>query len=687
ESKPQSITVELEKPVKVGEVGLAFGKGSERNYIFSVEVSEDNKNFTTVIEKTQSVKTNDLTSYRVNPVYGKYVRLTVYGRTDVSSGWIQVSEISVSNRDGDSGAGGVIVSRRMNLPSDGGDYRIDFDMSVSGDSNYSGITIGSGDITGGSDLVNRSAVQLRLQNSGSRIKVKYLRSNHFNEGSIREFMGTEFAKNMHFSLEISPSSRTSRITVSDSGKTETKELRFAFSNDEKTVSTVWDEAPSYIIFNSGAGAKCDIDITNLRITDLNNAVDFEDKAVNGIVRLEATRLKTDPTTNGEYFGRYVYHEGKADSKLGVKADVNPEQTRFVEREGLFGKGGVSLEAASMPGYFITDTVDGLVLSAFEDTADFRSRVTFIKEEKPNAGYYTGETVGYSSMRNRAALLNDNNTDYKIGTVSLSENSTAQKTTFYLRNEVESYVSDSFKGDTLDPQWHTNVPWGVNNPTNVSSASALIDYRNIIVKDGHVLLNATEIKANEWPKDTNGETGKSYNGSYGKSWEKFKGRTATISINTKVYNRQCLIEGSFKQPESPIGFWNSFWLTGRDSWPPEIDVFEFLSSTFGHTNWNSNIHGEGNKGNLFGKQTSSTDLTDGFHTFTMDWGYDYMKLYLDGKLFQRTQNNATLDFQKNMYLILACGLGGWEAEPDETMIWNDGMRIDWIRSYQYEEYEE
>ena len=28
------------------------------------------------------------------------------------------------------------------------------------------------------------------------------------------------------------------------------------------------------------------------------------------------------------------------------------------------------------------------------------------------------------------------------------------------------------------------------------------------------------------------------------------------------------------------------------------------------------------------------------------------------------------------------IGGWEAEPDSTMIWDDGMRVKWIRSFQY-----
>ncbi len=46
------------------------------------------------------------------------------------------------------------------------------------------------------------------------------------------------------------------------------------------------------------------------------------------------------------------------------------------------------------------------------------------------------------------------------------------------------------------------------------------------------------------------------------------------------------------------------------------------------------------------------------------------------------NNDTIDFQKNMRLIINTGVGGWEAEPDNSMVWDDGLRAKWVRSFQY-----
>ena len=68
---------------------------------------------------------------------------------------------------------------------------------------------------------------------------------------------------------------------------------------------------------------------------------------------------------------------------------------------------------------------------------------------------------------------------------------------------------------------------------------------------------------------------------------------------------------------------------------------------------------------------------------MDWGYDYIKFYLNGSLYASTQGSDTsLAFQKNMRLILNTGIGGWENEPDSTMVWDDGLRCQYIRSFQY-----
>ena len=701
---PATLVVDLGEEKSVGAVGLVFGNGSSRTYTYSVSASNDNSSYTEVIAKTTAKSTDDLQIAYFDAVSARYVKFTFYARTDSSNnGWIRVGEVKAY--DGDiEGAGGILAQKSLDLPNDRGDYAISFDINVPSTIDgsetsafYSGISLTDGIITGGGDLDNYSAVQLKLDNNNGKLAVKRITSNYFNEIGPVDLFENTFNKDekVHFELVVSPTDRTCFVTVSDSEVSETQLVHFNYADSELTRNSSWTwlEANT-LVFNTGAGAK-----TQMTITDINlRSVEREDNTltgvdpVNGIVRLEATRLDTYPTTSGDYYGRYVYHNG-ADNMLAVHADINPAKTRFVERRGLIGT-GVSFESVLNPGYFVVcEMGDGYYLEKLENTGSFYAKATFYKEEAENVGYYTGSTYTYRAYLQGAnsnadamedKYLYDTTSDYITGDVKPWKMWTAAQATFYLRSEGTAYASDNFYGNSIGSQWWTNYPWKSNNPTNDSyNYSALITKNNVIVENGELLLKATEIASNAWPTDTSGETGKQYNGDFGRTdWVKWKGYVGVVSIQDKVYNKQCYLEGSFKQPESPIGYWNAFWLTGRDSWPPEIDIFETLSSVYGHYAWHTAIHGEGDTNNLFGKQTSSINVATDYHTFALDWGYDYVKFYVDGTLFQRGHNHDTIDFQKNLRLILNTGIGGWESEPDDTMVWNDGLRCQWIRTFQY-----
>ncbi len=608
-------------------------------------------------------------------------------------------------RDGTDGAGGVMAQKELTLPADKGDYEITFELEVPSTiagsetgTSYSGISLTDGVITGAADLDHYSALQLRFDNAGSgKIAIKRIMSNYFNEqGPVALFENT-FNKDdkLKFSLLVSPENRTCYVTVSDSNVTETQLVYFNYADAELTRNSSWTWLEANTLsFNTGVGAKTQMTVTNINLRDVGRTPASLGgiEPVNGIVRLEATRLSSYPTSSGDYYGRYVYHNG-ADGVISVRADRNPAITRFVERRGLIGT-GVSFEAVTMPGYFIVAEMgDAFYLKKLENNGSFYARATFYKEDAENVGYYTGNTYTYrtylkSYNSGKTAMedkyLYDTTSDYKTGDAKPWKMWAKANATFYLRSEVTAHASDNFYGNSISSQWWTNYPWKANNPTNDSyNFTALISKNNVIVENGELFLKATKIGSGDWQKDLSGETGKYYSGDFGKNgWYKWAGYVGVVSIQNKVYNRQCYLEGSFKQPDSPIGYWNAFWLTGRDSWPPEIDIFETLSKTYGHNAWHTAIHGEGDTNNLFGKQTSSINVATGYHTFALDWGYDYVKFYVDGNLFQRGHNHATINFQKNMRLILNTGVGGWETEPDDTMVWNDGLRCKYIRSFQY-----
>lgn len=705
DAAPATLVADLGSIQNVSSVGIGFDMGATRTYTYSVAVSTNNSSYKTVVEKTTAKSTNDIQKAYFAATEARYVKYTFYQRVDSSNnGWVRVSEIEAyGGVTLPEGAGGVLAQKELILPDNNGDYEITFNLEVpsaiDGESTsafYSGISLMDGITTGGADLDNHAAIQLRLDNSGDKIAVKQMVSNYFNEGSPANLFENTFNKDekLSFLMLVSPADRSCFVTISDSNVTETQVVHFSYSDSELTRNRAWQyTAPAAIAFNTGAGAKNQMTVTDFELREVkrNRGTSTGAEPTNGIVRLEATRLSSYPTS-GDAYGRYVYHNG-ADKVISVAANKNPAVTRFVERRGLVGT-GVSFEAVTMPGYFIVASMgDAYYLKKFENTGEFLAGATFYKEAADNVGYYTGATYTYRSylqavnsdgnaMENK--YLYDTTSDYKTGDVKPWKIWVQAQATFYLRNEGTAYVSDNFYGNSIGGQWWTNYPWKANNPTNDSyNFTALITKNNVIVENGELLLKATKIGENDWPKDTAGETGKQYNGDFGRTdWKKWQGYVGVVSIQDKVYNKQCYLEGKFKQPNSPIGYWNAFWLTGRDSWPPEIDIFETLSSKYGHNAWHTALHGEGDADNRFGRQNSSINIATGYHTFAMDWGYDYIKFYVDGNLFASTQNDSSLNFQKNMRLILNTGIGGWENEPDGTMVWDDGLRCQYIRSFQY-----
>lgn len=680
------LTADLGNEYYISKIGIGFDLGNERGYTFGIEVSEDGKNFARVLGKTNAVKTSDIQYADIPATRARYIRYKFYQRTDSSSGWIRISEIKAfGGVTPFMGAGAVMAEKALSLPPERGDYALSFSLNMTGNVYYSGVSVTDGIITGGADTDNYAALQLRFDNDGDKFKINYIKSNYFNEGNPLSLFENSFNKreNVRFEIKASPVDRSFYITAEQGETRETQKLYFSNSDDEMTRNTTWTylEANTLVI-NTGAGAQCEMELSDFSLRAIDRDENVTGNAANGIVRLEAVRLSDYPTNSGDYYGRYIYHNGK-DGILSVAADKDPKITRFIERKGLIGT-GVSLEAQTLPGYYIVAESDAFYLKKIENTGDFYSRATFIKEEVENIGYYSGKTYSYRTYLqrdNEDKFLYDTTSDKKKGDLKPWKKWNEAQGMFYLKSEASEYVADNFYGDKISSQWWTNYPWKGNNPTNDSyNHSGLITKNNVIVENGELFLKAT--KASGWPKDKSGETGINYN-KWGKTWEKWKGYVGVVSIENKLYNKNCFIEGSFKQPESPIGYWNAFWLTGRDSWPPEIDIFETLSSSYGPKAWHTAIHGQNDQNNLFGKSSKDNiNITTGYHTFSMDWGYDYIKFYVDGKLYQRTHNNATLNFQKNLRLILNTGLGGWEAEPDDTMVWNDGLRCRFIRSFKY-----
>ena len=140
-----------------------------------------------------------------------------------------------------------------------------------------------------------------------------------------------------------------------------------------------------------------------------------------------------------------------------------------------------------------------------------------------------------------------------------------------------------------------------------------------------------------------------------------------------------------QSSTARGSWSAFWLLPSDgSWPPELDVFEHprnglvgAGQTTVAQHWGTaKAHGQiGATLDLPRLLGRSVDLTDGFHTYGMDWRRDATTWYIDGTPVWTTPTR----FHQPAFPILDVAVGGWAGAPDFEA-GSTEMRIRALRIY-------
>jgi beta-glucanase (GH16 family) len=148
----------------------------------------------------------------------------------------------------------------------------------------------------------------------------------------------------------------------------------------------------------------------------------------------------------------------------------------------------------------------------------------------------------------------------------------------------------------------------------------------------------------------------------------------------------------KMPSGP-GTWPAFWALGDEpgvDWPEvgEIDAMEYVGRDRSHVI--GTVHGGNADGEHWFLQTDTdgdVPLSDGMHTYAVEWDDDKIRWYFDGAEYgavtrDEVEEEGDWAFDRPFYLVLNLAIGGvlGGVVPD-TLPFPQELVVDWVRVYQ------
>jgi beta-glucanase (GH16 family) len=166
------------------------------------------------------------------------------------------------------------------------------------------------------------------------------------------------------------------------------------------------------------------------------------------------------------------------------------------------------------------------------------------------------------------------------------------------------------------------------------------------------------------------------------------RLKTEGLGSWQYAR---VEARIQIPRGQ-GVWPAFWMLGdncaRVGWPDcgEIDIMENIGKQPKVVH--GTVHGPGYSG-AQGVSTpfelSTGAFADAFHIYAIEWEAEAIRWYVDDTPY-KTVTPRDLPgrwvYDHPFFIILNVAVGGhWPGSPDETTVFPQTMRVDYVRVYE------
>ncbi|RKS72749.1 beta-glucanase (GH16 family) [Motilibacter peucedani] len=235
--------------------------------------------------------------------------------------------------------------------------------------------------------------------------------------------------------------------------------------------------------------------------------------------------------------------------------------------------------------------------------------------------------------------------------------------------------DEFDGSSVD-----GSKWNVrNNDHNGYERSCLTNRsKNVSVSGGslHIVGQRENMKCG------------GYNGSF------TSGYLDTIGKFSTAYGRYEMRAKMPTQAGSSKGLWPAFWLRPDDGGLGELDIMEAVGSDPGEKNYDhvSQTLWYKTDGSVKGQSKAAYPkggtMSDGYHTYAVEWEKGAIRWYVDGELtYSRDRSttswlSAAFDGGRKFHIRLNLQIGGaWPGLPTGHTKFPADYAVDYVRVYQ------
>ena len=279
------------------------------------------------------------------------------------------------------------------------------------------------------------------------------------------------------------------------------------------------------------------------------------------------------------------------------------------------------------------------------------------------GYYTGGSHNYEifdrSVPNELVLrTTDGNGEFDWWFIITSAEPSPPSN---FETQYNNLVwEDSFDTDGAPDTSNWTYDLGDGGWGNEEVQTYTNDASNVIIEDG--MLKITAVK----------DAGGNYTSA----------RLKSENLYEFTYGR---VEVRAKLPASQ-GTWPAIWMLGANfdtvGWPTcgEIDIMEQKGQD--KNTILGTVHHPGvSPGAGDSATTSLPTSTSEFHNYTVEWTDTTITFLVDGFVFHTVNNDVTLPFNDDFFLILNVAMGGTLGGEIDPSFTQDTMEIDYVRVYQ------